>query len=250
MADQRLSARRKRSPTCARQRPPRASFEPAITWCCAAYRSHAQKLSGAFRCRRRAHALTDCFARHCGAGDAGAFSAIDPQRGRPHTSSSARGEAGAPTRRTHRQYRHHRDRRAPRVGPHRAALSRIGRMLAIAPGAFDQGSVTDSASWPRGRYRRNCHRRRGCPAVAGMVAGRFQALAAPCRRLPRKENHARHRRILHRRHDRRSANRHLRLVRCRRPRLRHLFQRSQDGDAWRFQSDARRPWRGVARDST
>ena len=50
--------------------------------------------------------------------------------------------------------------------------------------------------------------------------------------------------ILHRRPRRGGADRDRRLVRCRRARLRDLFERGEDGAARRSRRDDRRAWRG------
>ena len=73
-------------------------------------------------------------------------------------------------------------------------------------------------------------------------------LPSRARRLPRAQHHARDGRILHRRHDRRALTDIAGSSSMCRSRLRHLFQRGQDGDARRLRGNARGTWRGIARD--
>ena len=202
------------------------------------------------------HALTDALLATCGAGDIGThFPPSDPQwKGAAsrifveHAAKLVRERGGRIANADVTLICE-----APRVGPHREAMT-----AALSRDAgdcrrphLDQGDNQRKARLrrPRGRHRGDRHRQRGLSRRGARMSDdrrRSPTRLLQACRAPR--HHAGDGRILHRRHDRRRAHRHCRLLRRGRPRLRHLFQRSQDGDARRLRRNARRAWRGVARD--
>ena len=198
---------------------------------------HARKLAGHSDADVALHALTDAILGALADGDIGVhFPPSDEQwRG----ASSDRFLAFAVERVT-RARRHDRpSRRRDRVrgaegqsAPRRDARAhrRDRRRCRSTASASRRPPTRSSASSARRRHRR-LRDRDDPPALERSHDRRRDARAARARArcLPRAQMDGRDGGILHRRAGRGRAHRNRRLVRRGRPRLRHLFQRRQDG---------------------